>query len=70
MSESKPEGAQWAAPLPEQLPRPSSWPLVLAAGIVILAYGLIFSLWFAALGIALIVAGIGGWIGDLRHDRD
>jgi cytochrome c oxidase subunit 1 len=43
------------------LPSPSYWPIVLSAGLPFIGYGLIFNLWWAALGLALVVAGIYGW---------
>jgi cytochrome c oxidase subunit 1 len=43
------------------LPSPSYWPIVVAFGLPIIAYGLIFSLWLCAVGGAVVVAGIYGW---------
>jgi len=59
----------WNAPLPETVPRPTYWPLFLAAGIVLAAYGLIFSLWFIALGVVVFAVALAGWIGELRHEH-
>lgn len=62
--------ADWSAPQPEHLPRPTYWPACMAIGWVTLAYGLLFSLYFAALGAALVVAGAYGWIEELRHEHE
>ncbi len=43
------------------LPSPSYWPIVLALGLPVVGYGLIFSLPIAALGGVLIIAGVYGW---------
>jgi cytochrome c oxidase subunit 1 len=66
------------------LPSPSYWPLVLAAGMPLVGYGLIFNLWWALPGTILVIAGIYGWVlepstdpsaghgdhGDEHHDGD
>jgi cytochrome c oxidase subunit 1 len=43
------------------LPSPSYWPIVMAFGLPIIAYGLIYSLWLCAVGGAIVVAAIYGW---------
>jgi cytochrome c oxidase subunit I len=43
------------------LPSPSYWPLVLAAGLPIIAYGLIFNLGLAAVGGLIVVIAGFGW---------
>jgi cytochrome c oxidase subunit 1 len=43
------------------LPSPSYWPLVMAAGLPIIGYGLIFNLGFAAVGGLIVVIGGFGW---------
>ncbi len=43
------------------LPSPSYWPIVLAFGLPIIAYGLIYSLWLCAVGGAIVVTAIYGW---------
>jgi len=50
------------------LPSPSYFPILLAAGFPIIAYGLIFSLWLCIPGAALLVYGIVGWI--FEHPDD
>ena len=50
------------------LPSPSYFPIVLALGLPIVAFGLIYSLWLCIPGAALIVYGIVGWI--FEHPDD
>jgi cytochrome c oxidase subunit 1 len=58
------------------LPSPSYWPLVIAAGLPIIGYGLIFNLWLCLVGGALVLAGVYGWAmepaddPDAAHDHD
>jgi cytochrome c oxidase subunit 1 len=52
------------------LPSPSYWPLVLAAGMPLVGYGLIFSLWWAIPGAVLIIAGVFGWVMEPSTDPD
>lgn len=55
-------------PAPDHgLPRPTVWPAVLAAGIAMLAAGLVTSLIFTAVGALVFALGLGGWIQELRH---
>src|SRR4051794_34025867 len=44
------------------LPSPSYWPLVLAAGLPFIAWGLIFNLWLCVLGGAMVIAALYGWV--------
>ncbi|HLI27997.1 MAG TPA: hypothetical protein VKZ60_13050 [Chloroflexota bacterium] len=48
-------------------PALSVWPAVLGAGITLLAFGLLTSSLFCAVGVLTIVGGLVGWIGELRH---
>jgi len=52
------------------LPSPSYWPLVLASGMPLVGYGLIFNLWWAVPGALLMVAGIFGWVMEPSTDPD
>lgn len=51
------------------LPRPTYWPVVLAAGVVFLAWGIVTTLTISLIGLALLALGLGGWIGELRHGQ-
>ncbi|MGI9605513.1 MAG: cytochrome c oxidase subunit I [Acidimicrobiales bacterium] len=50
------------------LPSPSYYPIILALGLPIIAYGLIFTLWLCIPGAALLVWGMVGWI--FEHPDD
>ncbi|MCB9374174.1 MAG: cytochrome c oxidase subunit I [Microthrixaceae bacterium] len=52
------------------LPSPSYWPIVLSAGLPFIGYGLIYSLWWAALGGVLVIAGIYGWALEPADDDE
>lgn len=52
------------------LPSPSYWPIVLAFGLPFIGYGLIYSLWWAALGGVIVIAGIYGWALEPADDDE
>ena len=52
------------------LPSPSYWPIVLAFGLPIVAYGLIFSWWLCLLGGAIIVTAMFGWAFEPPDDPE
>ncbi|MEZ5321495.1 MAG: cytochrome c oxidase subunit I [Microthrixaceae bacterium] len=52
------------------LPSPSYWPIVLAAGLPFVGYGIIFSLWWALLGGLITVAGFVGWVLEPSTDPE
>ncbi|MGF1595403.1 MAG: cytochrome c oxidase subunit I [Acidimicrobiales bacterium] len=52
------------------LPAPSYWPLVLAASIPIVGYGIIFNLWLTIPGALLTVAALFGWALEPADDLD
>lgn len=49
------------------LPRPTYWPVVLAVGVMFLAWGIVTTIAITIIGLALFALGLGGWIGELRH---
>jgi hypothetical protein len=51
------------------LPRPTYWPAALAFAITLLAWGIVTSWLIGAVGLALFVLAIAGWIGDLLHEN-
>jgi cytochrome c oxidase subunit I len=59
-----------AGPADIHLPSPSYWPIVLSLGLPLVAYGLIFTYWLAALGGLLVVASIYGWALEPSVDPD
>jgi hypothetical protein len=44
------------------------WPFTVAAGVALMAFGVVSSWLLSALGVVLLVFGLAGWIGALRHD--
>lgn len=73
----RPEGTRSPQPFPTHpdwellpaahLPRPTYWPVVLALGIIFLAWGIVTTVAISAVGLLLLALGLGGWIGELRH---
>jgi hypothetical protein len=67
----------WHKPLPEKLPQPGYWPVIMALGITFMLWGLavgfnevvstIVILFF--IGLVLFTVALIGWIGDLRDER-
>ena len=43
------------------MPSPSYWPIVLAFGLPVIAYGIIFNLVLSLIGVAIVLLGIFGW---------
>lgn len=52
-----------------EMPRPTAAPLILSAGIVLLALGVALSPAFAAIGAVLLVFGLANWIGQFLPGR-
>jgi cytochrome c oxidase subunit 1 len=58
------------------LPSPSYWPIVLAFGLPLLGYGLMYTYWLTAVGALVILVSIFGWAlepsvdPDAGHDTD
>jgi hypothetical protein len=44
------------------------WPFTVAAGVTLMAFGVVSSLWLSALGVVLLGYGLASWIRELRHD--
>ena len=58
----------WHEPLPLSLPKPTIWPLVLALGACLLAWGILTSWAISLLGLVLFATGLGGWIARMRDE--
>ena len=52
------------------LPSPSYWPLVLALGLPLVGYGLIFNLWITGVGALVILLAIYGWVFEPPDDPE
>jgi hypothetical protein len=59
----------WHEPAPHALPEPTHWPFVLAAGTVLLLWGVVTSVVISGVGALIIIVALVGWIGDLRHEQ-
>ncbi|MEM9563662.1 MAG: cytochrome c oxidase subunit I [Actinomycetota bacterium] len=64
------ELAQPGDPTGVHLPAPSYWPIVLAASMPIIGYGLIFSLWLIIPGVLLMTMALWGWALEPADDLD
>jgi hypothetical protein len=49
------------------LPSPSVWPVTLAGGVTLVAFGVLTSYALSVLGLALMAWALFSWIQDLRH---
>ncbi|MEM7338048.1 MAG: cytochrome c oxidase subunit I [Actinomycetota bacterium] len=52
------------------LPAPSYWPIVLAAALPVVGYGLIFNLWLTIPGGIMVMAALYGWALEPADDHD
>jgi hypothetical protein len=50
------------------MPAPTLWPVTIAAGLTLLAWGAVTSPIFSAVGALLLLLGIAGWVRELRRD--
>ena len=53
----------------EHLPSPSVWPMVVAGGFTLLAFGVLTAFGLSLLGAVLMAWGLYSWIQELRHGR-
>lgn len=51
------------------LPRPTTWPAVMAFGITMLAWGFVTTFYISLVGVLVILLAVGGWIGELLHEH-
>lgn len=59
----------WSLPRPQNLPKPTYNPAVLALGLVFLAFGVLTSYYVSAVGALLFLIGLTKWIGELQHEH-
>ncbi|MEC7873458.1 MAG: cytochrome c oxidase subunit 4, partial [Actinomycetota bacterium] len=52
------------------LPSPSYWPIILAAGLPLIALGLIYNLWLSGIGLLLMLSAMFGWSLEPATDPD
>ena len=60
----------WSEPRPQNIPRPTYSPALLALAIVCLLWGMVTTYLISLLGAILFVLGLAGWIGELRHEHE
>ncbi len=68
-TQHSPTHPDWEMLPAAHLPRPTYWPVVLAVGIMFLAWGIVTTVAISVIGLALLALALGGWIGELRHDH-
>jgi hypothetical protein len=66
MSEARPG---WNRPKPDVIARPTAWPAGLSLGTMFFAWGIIASSVILVVGLVLFGVCLGGWIGEIRHER-
>ena len=54
--------------LPETLPDPTYWPLVMGFGITFIFWGITSNYAISGVGLVLFAIALAGWIGDIRHE--
>jgi hypothetical protein len=59
----------WSIARPEIIPRPTAWPAGVAFGITFLMWSLLTSTVLSVAGLAVLVASLAGWIGEIRHEE-
>jgi cytochrome c oxidase subunit 1 len=66
-------------PIGVHLPSPSYWPIVLAIGMPLISYGLMYTYWVTGLGVVIVLGAVYGWAlepsvdpeaghGEVHHD--
>lgn len=71
LAKNRPESldfSNWTTPQPATLPRPTYWPVVMAAGIVLMMGAILTSWAVAVLGALLFIISLAGWIRDLLDE--
>ena len=62
------QGAHVGAAGEHHLPALSLWPAACAAGVTLLAFGVVTTLAFSVAGAFVLAVGIAGWVGELRRE--
>ena len=53
---------------PQNLPKPTYWPFILAFGCCFMLWGLLNSMVFSLIGLLVFIVAIGGWMHDLYNE--
>ena len=56
-------------PRPERLPAPTYAPAIVAAALVLIAWGAVTTVAIALLGLVLLVVGLTGWFAEIRREH-
>ncbi len=59
----------WNRPRPDKLPPPTAWPVGVAFAVTLILWGFASALMITGIGVALFIASLAGWVGDIRHER-
>ncbi len=59
----------WSEPRPAHVPRPTAWPMLCAAAVALLFFGVSSSPVVAAVGGLAFLVTLAGWIRELLHER-
>jgi hypothetical protein len=59
----------WNQPRPEKLPEPTAWPAGVALAVTFILWGFVSSFIVSAVGVALFIAAMVGWVKEIRHER-
>lgn len=51
-----------------KMPEPSYWPITLAFGLMLIAAGIIFTLWISLVGLLVVMVAIFGWTMQNRRE--
>jgi hypothetical protein len=66
-----PPGAEhvgWSVPKPDVMPRPTYWPVIMAAGITLILFGMVTQLAISAVGLTIVAVALAGWIREILHE--
>jgi hypothetical protein len=58
----------WTLARPETLARPTYWPVVMAASITLVMWGIATTFLLSGIGLLLFALALAGWVGDLLSD--
>ena len=50
------------------LPGPSVWPVVCAAGVTLIAFGVVTHVAFSVVGLLVMARALAGWVQEMRYD--
>jgi hypothetical protein len=62
--------AGWSVPRPEILPKPTPWPVVVAFGSCLIAWGVVTSWIVSGVGLLAFIIGIRGWVVELADEQE